>query len=58
MVNLNWQLDWIYNHHGNPPVGVSVVMFPEDFTEKGRPSPNKGSPILWVGVPDGIKGKK
>lgn len=44
MVNLNWQLDWIYNHHGNPPVGVSVIVFPERFHRNGKTVTEWGEP--------------
>lgn len=45
MVNFNCKLDWIYNHHRNPPLG----MFPERFNRREKTYPKGGQqhPTGW-----------
>lgn len=32
IVNLDSELKWIYDHHGNTPLSLSMKVFPESFT--------------------------
>lgn len=45
VVHHQYHLDEIKTHHGNTPLGMNVMVFPEDFTKKGRCRLNMGCTI-------------